>query len=93
MAELAGRVGDGMNTRATHPQVRELIAVARDAHGRAGGDPSRFLVTLLAEFNEPWLARGSPEREGLHAIGVNRVILSMPAPYDRNRIMMAGHLL
>jgi hypothetical protein len=71
----------------------ELITVARDAYGRAGGDPARFLVTVLAEFDESWLARSSSQREGLHAIGVDRVILSVPAPYDRRRIATAGRLL
>jgi hypothetical protein len=50
-------------------------------------------VTVLAEFDERRLARGSPQREGLDAIGVDRVILSVPAPYDRRRIAMAGRLL
>jgi alkanesulfonate monooxygenase SsuD/methylene tetrahydromethanopterin reductase-like flavin-dependent oxidoreductase (luciferase family) len=93
MAELAGRVGDGMNTRATHPRLADLITVARDACERAGGDPARFLVTVFADFDEPWLARGTQEREGLHALGVDRVILSLPAPYDRRRITAAGRLL
>jgi alkanesulfonate monooxygenase SsuD/methylene tetrahydromethanopterin reductase-like flavin-dependent oxidoreductase (luciferase family) len=93
MAELAGRVGDGMNTRATHPRLPELISVARDACERAGGDPAGFLVTVLADFGEPWLARGSQEREGLYALGVDRVILFVPAPYDRRRITVAGRLL
>jgi alkanesulfonate monooxygenase SsuD/methylene tetrahydromethanopterin reductase-like flavin-dependent oxidoreductase (luciferase family) len=93
MAELAGRVGDGMNTRATNPRLAELITVARNACTRAGGDPIRFLVTVLAEFDEAWLARSSQRREGLNASGVDRVILSVPAPYDRRRIAMAGRLL
>lgn len=93
MAELAGRVGDGMNTRATHPRLPELIEVARAAFERAGRDPAGFLVTVLVEFDEPWLARGSQEREGLHALGVDRVILSVPAPYDGRRITAAGRLL
>ena len=31
MAELAGRVGDGINVPALHPRLRELVAIARDA--------------------------------------------------------------
>jgi alkanesulfonate monooxygenase SsuD/methylene tetrahydromethanopterin reductase-like flavin-dependent oxidoreductase (luciferase family) len=93
MAELAGRVGDGLNTRATHPRLQELVTIARDAHRRAGRDPAHFLVTVLADLDERTLARGSPEREGLEAIGVDRLILSVPAPYDRPRIATAGRLL
>ena len=43
MAELSGRVGDGINTRAAHPRRRELIEIARNAHARAGRDPARFV--------------------------------------------------
>ena len=32
MAEIAGRVGDGINTRATHPRLAEIVGIARDAH-------------------------------------------------------------
>jgi alkanesulfonate monooxygenase SsuD/methylene tetrahydromethanopterin reductase-like flavin-dependent oxidoreductase (luciferase family) len=93
MAELAGWVGDGMNTRATHPRLQELVTLARDAHARSDRDPGRFLVTALAEFDERWRAIESPERGGLAAIGVDRLILSVPAPYDRRRITKAGRSL
>ena len=40
MAELAGRVGGGFNTQATHPRLRELVEVAR-RRARARGPRSR----------------------------------------------------
>src|SRR5205823_9154189 len=69
MAELAGRVGEGFNTRATHPRLRELVDLAREAHARAGRDPDRFLVTVHTAFDERWLATDSPERANLATIG------------------------
>ena len=93
MAEVAGRVGDGVNTRATHPQLRELVEIALDAHARSGRDPERFLVTVHTEFDERWLATDSPERARLAAIRTDRLILDMAAPYDRSRIAEAGGLL
>jgi len=93
MAELSGRVGDGINTRAAHPRRRELIEIARNAHARAGRDPARFLVAIHTPFDERWLAAESPERDELEAIGSDRLILSVTAPYDRQRIAEAGRLL
>jgi alkanesulfonate monooxygenase SsuD/methylene tetrahydromethanopterin reductase-like flavin-dependent oxidoreductase (luciferase family) len=93
MAELAGRLGDGLNTRATHPRLRELVEVARDAHARSGRDPERFLVTVYAALDERWLLTESPDREGLAAIRADRLILSVTPPYDRSRIVEAGRLL
>ena len=93
MAELAGRVGDGLNTRATHPRLRELVGLARDAHVRAGRDPGGFLVTVLAEFDEGWLASGSSAVSELAAVGTDRLILNVSPPYDLRRIAEAGRLL
>ncbi len=93
MAELAGRVGDGINTRATHLRLPELVAMACTAHGRAGGDPDRFLVTVFGEFDESWLPAQSPMRAQLASLGVDRLILALRAPFDRSRIAAAGRLL
>jgi alkanesulfonate monooxygenase SsuD/methylene tetrahydromethanopterin reductase-like flavin-dependent oxidoreductase (luciferase family) len=93
MAELAGRLGDGLNTRATHPRLRELVELARDAHVRAGRDPGRFLVTAFAPFDEAWLQAESPGRAELATVGADRLILDLTAPYDVRRIAKAGRLL
>jgi 5,10-methylenetetrahydromethanopterin reductase len=93
MAEIAGRVGDGFNTRATHPRLGELVELARDAHARSGRDPAQFLVTVHAAFDEGWLAADSPARTSLATIGLDRLILDMSPPYDRRRIAEAGCLL
>ena len=92
MAELAGRCGDGVTTRATHPRLRELIELARDAYARSGRDPEQFLVAVHTPLDESWLDIRSSAREKLVAIGTDRLILSTTAPYDHRRISEAGRL-
>jgi alkanesulfonate monooxygenase SsuD/methylene tetrahydromethanopterin reductase-like flavin-dependent oxidoreductase (luciferase family) len=93
MAGIAGRWADGFNMPARHPQLAELIGVARDAHAKAGNDPSRFLVTVFAGLADGWLSAGASPRAGLEALGVARLILLVPPPYDLARIRAAGRLL
>jgi len=89
MAELAGRVGDGINVRATDGRLAELVATAR----RASEDRDRFLVTAFTDFDERWLAPVSAERERLDGVGTHRLVLAMSAPFDRGRLAAAGRLL
>lgn len=88
MAELAGRLGDGINVRATHPRLRDLVATAR----RASRDPDRLLITAFAEFDERWLSPGGAARAQLDELETRRLILAM-TPVDRGRIAAAGPLL
>jgi len=85
MAELAGRVGDGINVPALHPRLRELVAIARDACLDAGRDPTRFLVTVYSALEETWFDVDSPARAGLAALGVDRLILFLGPPFDTIR--------
>lgn len=93
MAGIAGRWADGFNTPARHPQLAELVRVARDAHREAGRDPARFLVTVFAGLADAWLSAGSGPRRGLEALGVARLILLVQPPYDLGRIRAAGKRL
>jgi len=93
MAEVAGRVGDGINTPALHPRLGELVAIARDARVVAGRDPGRFLVTVYSELHETWFDGDSPARVELAALGVDRLILYLGQPFDTARIGRAGRLL
>ena len=86
MAEIAGRVGDGINVPAAHPLLRELVEVARDAHVAAGRDPDHFLVTVYSMFDESWFHVDSPARAELTALGVDRLILFLGPPFDTARI-------
>ena len=92
MAELAGRVGDGINTQASHPRLGELLSIARDACRGAGRDPASFLVTVFTALDQRWLTPGSHELRRLTALGVNRLILYLRPSADRGRIAEAGRM-
>jgi alkanesulfonate monooxygenase SsuD/methylene tetrahydromethanopterin reductase-like flavin-dependent oxidoreductase (luciferase family) len=70
MAELAGRIGDGINAPAGSA-LESLVDIARDAHSRSGRDPDRFVVTTS----------GVPTDARLIRIGVQRVISMVRPPY------------
>jgi alkanesulfonate monooxygenase SsuD/methylene tetrahydromethanopterin reductase-like flavin-dependent oxidoreductase (luciferase family) len=70
MAELAGRLGDGINVPAGASLPR-LLDIAREAYGRRGLDPGRFLVTTSGDPTDTRLAR----------LGVHRVIAMVHPPY------------
>lgn len=70
MAEVAGRLGDGINAP-PGPSLPGLIDIARRAHARAGRDPERFVVTTSGSPTDPRLAR----------LGVHRVITMVRPPY------------
>ncbi len=93
MAELAGRLGDGINTQAAHPRLPELIATARGAHTTSGGDPDAFIVTVFAGLDRRWVENRSPDREHLKSLGVQRLVLLTHPPYDPGTIAAAGRLL
>jgi alkanesulfonate monooxygenase SsuD/methylene tetrahydromethanopterin reductase-like flavin-dependent oxidoreductase (luciferase family) len=93
MAALAGTYGDGFNTQAFHPQLAELVKVARDAHAKTGRDPARFITTVFAGFEERWLTPESRARQMLERLGVERVILLLSPPFDPEAIRRAGRLL
>jgi alkanesulfonate monooxygenase SsuD/methylene tetrahydromethanopterin reductase-like flavin-dependent oxidoreductase (luciferase family) len=73
MADLAGRVGDGLNAPAG-PRLGELVDIAREARAGAGRELEPFLVTASGQ--------GSPHQlERLAAIGVDRLIVFVRPPY------------
>jgi alkanesulfonate monooxygenase SsuD/methylene tetrahydromethanopterin reductase-like flavin-dependent oxidoreductase (luciferase family) len=73
MAELAGRAGDGIVTRAG-PDLPGLVTTARDAHAASGRDPRAFLVLASG-------APSRPERDRLADLGVDRLIVPVAVPY------------
>jgi alkanesulfonate monooxygenase SsuD/methylene tetrahydromethanopterin reductase-like flavin-dependent oxidoreductase (luciferase family) len=73
MAELAGRIGEGINAPGG-PSLASLVDIARTAHAAAGHEPDDFMVTTSA-------SPGALDRDRLSAIGVNRVILMAQPPY------------
>jgi alkanesulfonate monooxygenase SsuD/methylene tetrahydromethanopterin reductase-like flavin-dependent oxidoreductase (luciferase family) len=73
MAELAGRVGDGINAPGG-PGLERLLAIARDAHARSGRDSGAFVATASARGTER-------ERDRLGELGVQRMIVGLRPPY------------
>ncbi len=92
MAELAGRVGDGINTQAWHPRLADLLDAGRSAHARAGRDPAQFLVTVFAGLESRWLDPRGTERGRLRELGVDRLVL-IASPAAGQDIRDAGRLL
>jgi alkanesulfonate monooxygenase SsuD/methylene tetrahydromethanopterin reductase-like flavin-dependent oxidoreductase (luciferase family) len=72
MAELAGRVGDGVCVPAGSMPA-ELIAAARRAYAGSGRDPGHLLVTVslpsFAAAAQPWVG-----------LSVDRLIVPVPRP-------------
>lgn len=93
MAAIAGRHADGFNTQALHPQLADLVRLARDEHAANGRDPSRFIVTVFAEMDDRWLRPDSRARQMLDRVGVERLILLVSPPFDVNEIGRAGRVL
>jgi alkanesulfonate monooxygenase SsuD/methylene tetrahydromethanopterin reductase-like flavin-dependent oxidoreductase (luciferase family) len=93
MAAIAGRHGDGFNTQALHPQLPELVRVARQEYAATGRDPAAFVVTVFAGLEQRWLQADSRARQMLERVGVERLILLVPPPFDPAGIERAGRLL
>lgn len=70
-AELAGRVADGFNTQAGHPDLARLTDVAREAH-RASGREGPFEVSGFAGLDPRWVERSRGRLDRL-------VLLASPA--------------
>ncbi|MDH5289859.1 MAG: LLM class flavin-dependent oxidoreductase, partial [Acidimicrobiia bacterium] len=70
-AALAGRVADGFNTQAGHPDLDRLIDAARDAH-RAAGREGPFEVSGFAGLDPRWIERSRGRLDRL-------IVLASPA--------------
>jgi alkanesulfonate monooxygenase SsuD/methylene tetrahydromethanopterin reductase-like flavin-dependent oxidoreductase (luciferase family) len=73
MAELAGRVADGINV-GNGPGVERLLEVARNARSSTGRDPADLLVTASSALNGAAVDR-------LGGLGVDRLVVFVPPPF------------
>lgn len=73
MAELAGRVGDGINVPGG-PGAERLLRIAREAHVAAGRASERFTLTVSVRGSRNDLDR-------LEAAGVDRAVVMARSPY------------
>jgi alkanesulfonate monooxygenase SsuD/methylene tetrahydromethanopterin reductase-like flavin-dependent oxidoreductase (luciferase family) len=75
MADLAGRIGDGICVP-VGSMTAELVAVARNAHARSGRDPEQLLVMVSSG--------ALPEqRQPAVGLSVDRLIVYVEPPYDQ----------
>jgi len=72
MADLAGRIADGVNLPGG-PHLPRLLETARTARASAGGDPSGLLVTVSSDLRPSALER-------LEDQGVDRVVTFVQGP-------------
>jgi alkanesulfonate monooxygenase SsuD/methylene tetrahydromethanopterin reductase-like flavin-dependent oxidoreductase (luciferase family) len=91
MAELAGRLADGINLQAG-PDLDRLAGIAREAYRQRGKEPDGFLVTAFAGLDERWVQAGSPAQSRLGAAGVDRMIL-LGSPRALGEIRQVGRHL
>ena len=82
MADVAGRVADGINLP-DGPRLAPLLALAREARTASGRDPSTFVVTVSSDLRPSTLER-------LEALGVDRVVVFSGAPFAENARRLAG---
>jgi alkanesulfonate monooxygenase SsuD/methylene tetrahydromethanopterin reductase-like flavin-dependent oxidoreductase (luciferase family) len=83
MAELAGRVADGVNLPGG-PGLGRLLETARAAVTTAGRDASAFIVTVSSDLRPQTLER-------LEGLGVHRAVAFVHAPSaDRVRRLASG---
>jgi alkanesulfonate monooxygenase SsuD/methylene tetrahydromethanopterin reductase-like flavin-dependent oxidoreductase (luciferase family) len=73
MAELAGRLGDGINAPAG-PRFAQLVDIARRAHAGSGRSAEPFVVTASAGASRRQL-------DGLGEMGVDRAVIYVAPPY------------
>jgi alkanesulfonate monooxygenase SsuD/methylene tetrahydromethanopterin reductase-like flavin-dependent oxidoreductase (luciferase family) len=72
MAELGGRIADGVNLPGG-PRLAQLLEVARSARGASGSDPAGLVVTVSSELRASTLDR-------LEDLGVDRAVAFVQAP-------------
>jgi alkanesulfonate monooxygenase SsuD/methylene tetrahydromethanopterin reductase-like flavin-dependent oxidoreductase (luciferase family) len=82
MAELAGRVADGINLPGG-PGLTRLLEVARTARSAAGRDWSSFVVTVSSDLSAAALDR-------LEALEVDRAVAFVRAPFAANARRLAA---
>jgi len=83
LARLAAIHTDGINIRANHPRLDEIIEAAREARP---AEAPPLLVTTWAEFNEGLLDPASDERQRYERLRIDRLIVVQFARADLDLI-------
>ena len=90
LSMLMGRAVERLDDR---PEVAELVRRAREARAEAGRDADRFIVSVFAGLEAPWLRADSRARLMLDRVGIDRLILLVSPPFDAGEIRDAGRML
>jgi len=72
LARLAARHTDGINVRASHPRLEEIVDAARDARP---AEAPPLLVTTWAVYSDELLDPASDERQRYDKLGVDRLVV------------------
>ena len=83
LATIAAERADGINVRADHPRLGEILAIVRDLARES------FVVSVWAAYDESLLDPNDDVRVRWALEGVNRVVLVMPGAPDPARIAAA----
>ena len=84
LARLASIRADGINVRADHPRLSQILAATRDA------ERSAFVRSIWAPFDESLLDPQCERRVAWSAAGVDRIVLLMSGAPDVARIRAAA---
>jgi alkanesulfonate monooxygenase SsuD/methylene tetrahydromethanopterin reductase-like flavin-dependent oxidoreductase (luciferase family) len=84
LATIAGRRCDGLNVRASHPDIEALVAAGRRARDLRtdAADLPPFDVSVWAHWDDALADPEHPDRVRWQAMGVNRLILVWLQPHD-----------
>ena len=87
LAALAARRTDGINVRATHPDLAAILAAAQ--HARAAGareGDGEMIVSVWAEWDPALADPDHADRRRWHELGVNRLVMVCLAPHDPSAV-------
>ena len=82
LARLVGRRCDGMNVRADHPELAEVIGAAREARAASPSAAQPFDVSVWTHWDASLADPGHPRRHAWAGLGVDRLILTCLDPFD-----------
>lgn len=86
LARLAGSRCDGVNVRASHPDIDALLDAALEARDAAGRAEAPWMTTVWTRFDERLGDPNDPQRQRWERRGVDRLILTVLDPHDPKAI-------
>lgn len=75
LATIAGSRCDGLNVRASHPDLEPILIAAQEARAAAGRDPAPWDASVWTMWDESLLDPAHLERVRWEQLGVSRLVL------------------